>query len=284
MASEIDGLRRAVGDGSLARIPAHITLVPPVNVALERLEEASDVLRSAASGFAPLELALGPAVTFWPATPVVYLEVGGDVPALRALRDAVFRAPLARTLTYDFVPHVTLADDVASPERIGQAVAALADYRRTVRIERVHILREGAGRVWEPIVDADLSAPAVVGRGGLPVELARSTVAGPVALERVGRAAPVVVTARREGAVVGVVEARPDPATGAALLVELTVSEVERDMGVGTALVAELSSVLAELGVDALIAYVPAEAAALGEFLLGRGFHEAEPGRLIRRL
>ena len=29
---EVDGLRRALDDGSLGRIPAHLTLVPPVNV------------------------------------------------------------------------------------------------------------------------------------------------------------------------------------------------------------------------------------------------------------
>ncbi len=37
---EIDGLRRAVGDGALGRIPPHLTLVPPVNVREDRLGEA----------------------------------------------------------------------------------------------------------------------------------------------------------------------------------------------------------------------------------------------------
>jgi hypothetical protein len=35
---EIDGLRRALGAGSLGRVPAHLTLVPPVNVREDDLE------------------------------------------------------------------------------------------------------------------------------------------------------------------------------------------------------------------------------------------------------
>jgi len=45
VATEIDGPRRALGDGSLGRIPAHLTLVPPVNVGQERLAEARDRVR-----------------------------------------------------------------------------------------------------------------------------------------------------------------------------------------------------------------------------------------------
>src|ERR671922_1484794 len=93
-AAEIDGLRRALGDGALGRIPAHLTLVPPVNVPVERVPAALTVLRSAgAAAGGPLRLQLGPAATFQPVTPVVYLEVGGDVDRLVALRDGVFRPP-----------------------------------------------------------------------------------------------------------------------------------------------------------------------------------------------
>src|SRR5437867_1954584 len=86
----IDALRRALGDGSLGRIPAHLTLVPPVNVRDDRLGDALDVVRAAAASTRPFAVMLGPPATFLPDTPVVFLPVGGiggDGGAVHALRD-----------------------------------------------------------------------------------------------------------------------------------------------------------------------------------------------------
>jgi 2'-5' RNA ligase len=156
-ATEVDGLRRALGDGSLGRIPAHLTLVPPVNVREDDIPAALDLLRRAATQTRPLDLRLGPAATFHPVTPVVYLGVHGDVAALHALRGRVFHPPLERPLTRSFVPHVTLADEL-DPNRITATVAALTDYVVDVRFESVDLLEEGRGRVWRPIADARFSS------------------------------------------------------------------------------------------------------------------------------
>jgi len=196
--SEVDGLRRALGDGSLGRIPAHVTLVPPVNVREDRLGEALAVLRRAAAATRPFTVALGPPATFLPDNPTVHLAVAeGDGP-VRALRDRVFVDPLARPLTWPFVPHVTLADE-ARPDRIEAALVALADYRVDVELHRVHLLREGPGRIWTPIADASFAPPAVVGRGGLPLELTVSEEPDPEAralAREAGGAAPLTITAR----------------------------------------------------------------------------------------
>jgi 2'-5' RNA ligase len=201
--AEIDGLRRALGDGTLGRIPAHLTLVPPVNVREDRLGEALAVLRRAAAVTRPFTVALGPPSTFLPDNPTVHLAVADDGHHVRALRDRVFVDPLARTLTWPFVPHVTLADE-ADPDRIGAALVALADYGVDVTFARVHLLRESAGRMWAPIADAPFAAPAVIGRGGLPVELTVSDEVDPEAARL--RPATLVVTARVEGAVAGYAE------------------------------------------------------------------------------
>src|SRR5665213_2250079 len=99
-AGEVDGLRRALGDGALGRIPAHLTLVPPVNVAVESLDEAEAVLLAAAAGAGPIVCDLGPPTTFWPVNPVIYLGVDETALApILGLRQAVFRPPLRRRLT-----------------------------------------------------------------------------------------------------------------------------------------------------------------------------------------
>jgi 2'-5' RNA ligase len=156
VAAEVDGLRRALGDGSLGRIPPHVTLVPPVNVRAEALPDALAVLREAADHTPPLDVRIGPAATFHPVNPVVHLQVGGAVELLAGLRDRVLVPPLERAITHPFVPHVTVADDM-DPARIPAAVTALADYVVDVRIDTVHLLEEGRGRVWRPIADVVLT-------------------------------------------------------------------------------------------------------------------------------
>ena len=208
VAAAVDALRAALGDPALGRIPAHLTLVPPVNVREDRIDDALDVVRDAAAGVpGPLELTLGPVTTFLPDNPVAYLAVEGDLPGLTALRDGVFQEPLARPLTWPFVPHVTLADD-APVERLEAAVVALAPYRAEVALTHVHVLEEGDGRVWTPIADARLGPRPQPGQGGLPVAIDVSTAPPPDAAALLGPT--TTVTARRDGHVVGIAVAFGD--------------------------------------------------------------------------
>lgn len=258
---EIEGLRRALGDGGLGRIPTHLTLVPPVNVREDRIPEALAVLRDAAAVTRPISVRLGPPATFLPVNPVAYLPVNGDgLAAVHRLRDLVFRPPLERSLTWSFVPHVTVADE-AEPERIAAAATALAQYEVDVTFDRVHLLEEGAGRTWRPIADVPFGAPAVIGRGGLEVVLHRSHQLDIEAEEWASREwaayslaeygeaeedEAFALVARRAGAVVGT-------ATGAvrgdeAYLARLIVSSNERATGVGSHLLAAVEALAAERG------------------------------------
>ncbi|MEY2474698.1 MAG: hypothetical protein QOG87_13 [Actinomycetota bacterium] len=207
-AASVDALRAALGDPALGRIPAHLTLVPPVNVREDRLDDAFGVLRAAAAN-APgaLALALGPVATFLPDNPVAYLAVGGDLAGLEALREGVFQDPLARPLSWPFVPHVTIADE-APPERIEAAVVALAPYRLDVVCTHVHVLEEGPGRVWTPVADARLGLAPQRGQGGLPVDIEVSAYPPPDAASLLGPT--TTITARRDGHVVGVLVAHDD--------------------------------------------------------------------------
>lgn len=208
VAAPVDGLRAALGDPALGRIPAHLTLVPPVNVREDRIDDALGVVRDAAANAAgALELTLGPVTTFLPDNPVAYLAVDGNLPGLLALRDGVFQEPLARPLTWPFVPHVTLADD-APVDRLEAAVVALAPYRVDVALTHVHVLEEGPGRVWTPIADARLGRSPTPGHGGLPVTIEVSAAPPPDATALLGPT--TTVTARRDGQVVGIAVAIGD--------------------------------------------------------------------------
>lgn len=254
---EVDALRRAVGDGSLGRVPAHLTLVPPVNVRTDRLDDAVGVLRRAAAATRPFTVALGAPATFLPDTPVLYLPVAAGADSVHAVRDLVFCDPLARPLTWPFVPHVTVAEE-SSPERIDAARTALAGYSAEVTFDRVHLLQEDPGRVWGPIADAVFAAPAVIGRGGLPVELTCSVRPDPGALAAVTGGAErddVTITARRDGQVVGILEGRAE--AGVAELLHVAVAAPHRRVGVGSHLMAAFESWASERDCRGMVARVP---------------------------
>ncbi|MBW3557167.1 MAG: GNAT family N-acetyltransferase [Actinobacteria bacterium] len=281
-AGEIEGLRRALGDGTLGRMPAHLTLVPPVNVREDRLDDALAVVRAAARRAAPLTITLGPPATFLPDTPVLYLRVGGPgVAGIHRLRDEVFVEPLARSLTWSFEPHVTVADD-APPERIAAACAALADYSVEATFDRVHLLEEGPGRVWRPIADIALERPAVVARGGLELELAVSDHLDPQAARLShhwacggeGRV-PVAITGRRQGTVVGTLTGCLD--AGVAHLFELVVAPAERRQGIASHLLARF---LAEAAARGAHRARTAAGTAADDFLLARGWRPV-PGQPV---
>ena len=281
VAREIDALRRAVGVADTTRIPPHITLVPPVNVREVDIGGALDVLRRAAARSRLIRLELGPVTSFAPISPTLHLAVGGDVEAVHALRDAVFTSPLERSLTYEFVPHVTLTEE---SDRIDDTVRALRDYRCEVVIDSVHLLEEfrrddDNERAWRPIADAPLGrAPAVIGRGGLELELVPSGVLPPAAqtwldarwddmdVERWGAVrpadTPIAVTARREGEIVGVASGLVRGDGSEAHLADLMVGREHRNGGVGAHLLAAFASRGAEHGATYLTLRTPANGSA----------------------
>ncbi|MDQ3384765.1 MAG: GNAT family N-acetyltransferase [Actinomycetota bacterium] len=292
-AAGVDLLRVALGAaGSVHHVPAHVTLVPPVNVAQGRLPEVEALVRAAAAGCPPVAARLGPPATFLPDNPVLYLRVAEreEEGRIAALRDAVFVEPLARPLTWPFVPHVTLMDG-GDPARIGAAVIALADHEVGVVFGGLALLQEQRDeegeRVWRPLLEAPLGGPAVVGRGSLPLALSVGA-----ALDadvrawfdaawddhdryRSGQtwqpAEHLVVVARRNGAVVGAATGIVRDEEGH--LERLLVDEVVRGEGVGGHLLAAFTAAAVERGCGRLV--LRTEAGGTAErFYVERGFRQ----------
>ncbi len=210
LATQVDGLRRALADDALGRVPPHVTLVSPINVAERDLPAAFAVVRRAAADVQPLALRLGPVATFQPVNPTAYLAVGGEPEALAdlvRLRDGCHVAPLDRQQVHDYVPHVTVAIEQTA-DRHDAAVTALSDFTADVTFDRVHVLSEQPGRVWVPIAEMPLGdGPRAVGRGSLPLDIAVTgrldvEAASLLAVDQEAPGLPFAVTARRDGPVV----------------------------------------------------------------------------------
>jgi GNAT superfamily N-acetyltransferase len=262
VAAEIDGLRRALGDGALGRVEPHLTIVPPVNVAERRIPEALALVRDAAASTATLALDLGPATTFWPATPVVYLAVEGDVGPIHGLHAALDVDPLVRPTTWPFIPHVTVGDEV-DPAVISAAVSAMAHYRRTVVVTSIAVLREEPDRTWARIADAELSGRRVVGRGGVEIVLDRGE-----HHDGERRGTPFAVEARVEGSRAGVAAGRSDDDLW---VTDLQVDPARRGQGIGRQLLREVEAIGRERDCARVLLLCPADLAGRA-WLEGRGW------------
>ena len=164
MATEVEGLRRACGDANRRKVAPHVTLFPPINLRGEEVAGALAVVRDAAAKCPPLALELGPATTFGDegARTVLYLAVGGpDRDRLHGLQAALVAGPLERPPQHEsFVPHVTISISLP-PERVDAGIAALADYRAEMLVDRVHVLEKVRDEdldlhVWRPVAAAAL--------------------------------------------------------------------------------------------------------------------------------
>ncbi len=267
LATQIDGIRRALGDRSLVRVQPHITLVSPVNVAERDLPNAFAVVRAAASTVPPLTLHLGPVTTFAPVNPVPYLRVSGESPwieALDRLREGCHRGPLDRPAKHDFVPHVTLAESLEG-DRLDAAVGVLADFSADVTFDSVHVLAELPGRTWRPAADARLGEPAAtVGRGSLPLDLVTSgrpdvEAAALLSFEEATAGVPWAVTGYRDGQVIAA--AWGWSARGTLEVADLVVSTEHRGQGVGRHLLASVEALARRRGCEVVGTSATAEGA-----------------------
>lgn len=242
----VDGLRRALDVPAIDRIAPHVTLVAPLNLPAGALDGALDQLHAAAAVVTgPLRLTLGPPATFLPVNPVLYLQVGGDLDALQAVRHALGGPPLERADRRPWVPHVTIASRL-DDERIAALVGHLGGFSAVADVERITLLdehrRDDGRRHWVALADAMLGPPVVVGRGGLELRLITGRTLDPGASELLGRSLDgislpdrLVVTGRREGVTVGAAAVWRDDAGGH---VRVVVAPDHRRSGVGAHLLA----------------------------------------------
>lgn len=145
---ELQAYRVALGDPAAAGIPAHITLLPPVDVDDIALADVVKHLREAAADVPPFEVLLRGTDCFRPVSPVVFVAVAAGGAGCEELAAALRRGPLSIVPQFPYHPHVTVAHDLPD-DLLDQASADLASFscRFWVTEVAVHV-REAGG--WTP--------------------------------------------------------------------------------------------------------------------------------------
>lgn len=167
----VDGLRISLGGFGVGRIPPHITLIPPTNVHSSAIEDEIFRLRSIASGFQDYELEIGPADTFHPVSPVLYLSVAGQgLSQIHSLELRLSSSENFKVSNRAYVPHVTLMD--GAPEEVlnwGSTIMSNSLFVET--FSSFEMLVSPVHGYWEASSDFQFVPSRKLFRGGLGVEV-----------------------------------------------------------------------------------------------------------------
>jgi 2'-5' RNA ligase len=141
---ELDAVRARYSpdDGDM---PAHVTILAPVDVDADVLEAVITHLARVAAETAPFRLCLRGTGTFRPVSPVVFVAVAEGISSCEQLERRVRSGDLAVETRFPYHPHVTIAHDVPD-SAMDRALAELADYRADVAVTSMSLHENVDGR------------------------------------------------------------------------------------------------------------------------------------------
>lgn len=148
-ASQLQDYRTSVGDRTAEQIPTHITLIPPVDIDADLLDEVVEHLLGAAAQIQAFEIHLRGTGTFRPVSPVVFVTVARGISTCEVLAGAVRRGPLAVDLKFPYHPHVTIGHHL-SDEALDRAFVELADFECRFTADSFSLYLHEDDRGWRP--------------------------------------------------------------------------------------------------------------------------------------
>ena len=150
--------RAKVGDPQAGVVPPHVTLLPPTEVpAADRLTISAH-LAQVARRHPSFDMHLSGTGTFRPVSEVVFVAVARGIGNCELIANDVRSGPLARTLSFPYHPHVTVAHDVP-PDMLELAYSGLADLSAEFRVDAFTEFEQTADGTWAVSREYPLSGP-----------------------------------------------------------------------------------------------------------------------------
>lgn len=117
-------------------LPAHVTILAPIDVDAEAMPAVESHLGRVAASTRPFRITLRGTDTFRPVSPVVFVAVADGTAECEELEKRVRSGDMAVETRYPYHPHVTLAHDVPEPV-LDRALAELAGFEATIDVSSV---------------------------------------------------------------------------------------------------------------------------------------------------
>jgi 2'-5' RNA ligase len=141
------GWRERVGDAESARIPPHVTLLPPTEVPPGALPAIDAHLDAIAAAHPPFDIHLSGTGTFRPVSDVVFVVVRAGIAQCEQLERGVRSGPLHRENRFPYHPHVTVAHDIPH-EGLDEAYEGLQAFDARFRVAGFTVFQQESGGVW----------------------------------------------------------------------------------------------------------------------------------------
>ncbi len=155
-ASELQRYRLGLGDTSGEGIPAHITLLGPVDVEREMMPDVLSHLEKVATRHGSFSVGLRGTGSFRPVSRVVFIRVAEGADGCAALAEAVRTGPLGFDSEFSYHPHVTIAHDVAD-EVLDRAAREHSDFECSFAVDHLRVYHYAPRAGWVPLADLPLS-------------------------------------------------------------------------------------------------------------------------------
>ena len=129
--------------------PAHITLLPPLEVEEPGVRRLEEHLADVAGRTRPFRIHLRSTGSFRPVSPVVFVTVARGISNCEQLAHAVRRGPLGVELSFPYHPHVTIAHHL-DDESLDQAFDELASLECEFVVDSFCLYVHDEDRGWQP--------------------------------------------------------------------------------------------------------------------------------------
>lgn len=110
--SQITEARLALGDQLAAKVPAHVTIMPPIAVPFHQREEVFEHLGRVAKAHGPFRIKIDGTGTFMPVSPVAFLNITEGARECAELAEDVRSGPLDYSLRFPYHPHITIGHNL----------------------------------------------------------------------------------------------------------------------------------------------------------------------------
>ncbi len=150
--------RSKCGDPQASQVPPHVTLLPPTEVAVTERPAITDHLAEVARAHPPFDMHLSGTGTFTPVSEVVFVTVARGIGSCELIANDVRQGPLARSLSFPYHPHVTVAHDVPR-DMLDFAYSGLADLSAEFRVDRFTEYEQTRGGAWTVANEYLLTGP-----------------------------------------------------------------------------------------------------------------------------
>lgn len=146
---------RAQYEPTAGEMAPHVTILPPIDVDHDAMPAVMRHLDLVSTSTTPFTLELRGTGTFRPVSPVVFVVVNSGAAECTAIEARVRSGDMAVETRYPYVPHVTVAHDVAD-DVLDRATLDLAEFSATMTVKSMGLYeRRNAG--WELVRDFDFT-------------------------------------------------------------------------------------------------------------------------------